>query len=50
MIILVSNDDGINAEGIIALEKSLETLAEVYTVAPEREQTSTRRRTPRRSR
>jgi 5'-nucleotidase len=40
MIILVSNDDGIHAQGLMALEKSLEPLAEVYTVAPEREQTS----------
>ena len=32
MIILLSNDDGIHAEGIIVLEKSLEPLAEVYTV------------------
>jgi 5'-nucleotidase len=40
MIILVSNDDGIHSEGIIALEKSLAPLGEVYTVAPEREQTS----------
>jgi 5'-nucleotidase len=40
MIILVSNDDGIHAEGIMALEKSVEALGEVYTVAPEREQTS----------
>mgnify|MGYP001199809502 CR=1 FL=1 len=40
MIILVSNDDGIHAEGIVALERSLASLAEVYTVAPDREQTS----------
>jgi 5'-nucleotidase len=40
MIILVSNDDGIHAEGLIALEKSVDPLGEVYTVAPEREQTS----------
>jgi 5'-nucleotidase len=40
MIILVSNDDGIHAEGVIALEKSVDPLGEVYTVAPEREQTS----------
>src|SRR5918996_1581740 len=40
MIILVSNDDGIHAEGIMALEKSVDPLGEVYTVAPEREQTS----------
>ena len=40
MIILLSNDDGIHSEGLIALERILEPLAEVYTVAPEREQTS----------
>lgn len=40
MIILLSNDDGIHSEGIVALERSLALLAEVYTVAPEREQTS----------
>jgi 5'-nucleotidase len=40
MVILVSNDDGIHAEGLIALEKSVDPLGEVYTVAPEREQTS----------
>lgn len=40
MIILVSNDDGIHAEGIVALERSLAPLAEIYTVAPEHEQTS----------
>jgi 5'-nucleotidase len=40
MIILISNDDGIHAEGIVALERSLAALAEIYTVAPEREQTS----------
>lgn len=40
MIILVSNDDGIHSEGIIALEETLKNVGEVYTVAPEREQTS----------
>ena len=40
MIILLSNDDGIHSEGIVALERSLAPLAEIYTVAPEREQTS----------
>jgi len=38
MIILLSNDDGIHADGIIALESSLQQIGEVYTVAPEREQ------------
>lgn len=40
MIILLANDDGIHSEGIVSLERSLAALAEVYTVAPEREQTS----------
>ena len=40
MVILVSNDDGIQSEGIVALEKKLQRLGEVYTVAPDREQNS----------
>ena len=32
--ILVTNDDGINAEGIAALEKALLELGDVYVVAP----------------
>jgi 5'-nucleotidase len=40
MMILVSNDDGINSEGLIALEEGLRAVGDVYTVAPEREQTS----------
>ena len=40
MIILLSNDDGIHSEGIIALENSLQDIGEVYTVAPDREQNS----------
>jgi 5'/3'-nucleotidase len=40
MIILLSNDDGIHSDGIIALERSLEQVGEVYTVAPDREQNS----------
>jgi 5'-nucleotidase len=38
MIILVCNDDGIQSDGIIALEKALARGGEVYTVAPDREQ------------
>jgi len=38
LVILVSNDDGIQSEGIRALEEVLKTLGEVYTVAPDREQ------------
>jgi 5'-nucleotidase len=40
MLILVTNDDGIHAEGLIALERRVWPLGEIYTVAPEREQTS----------
>src|SRR5919109_3875058 len=40
MIILLSNDDGIHSEGIVALERSLERVGEIYTVAPDREQNS----------
>src|SRR5262249_14110585 len=40
MIILLSNDDGVHSEGVIALEKSLQDVGEVYTVAPDREQNS----------
>ncbi|HZA53850.1 MAG TPA: 5'/3'-nucleotidase SurE [Candidatus Udaeobacter sp.] len=40
MIILLSNDDGIHSEGIIALEKNLQKIGEIYTVAPDREQNS----------
>lgn len=40
MIILLSNDDGIQSEGLIALEKSLARLGDIYTVAPDRAQSS----------
>ena len=40
MIILVSNDDGIYSEGLHALEAALKTVGEVYTVAPDREQSA----------
>src|SRR5215204_160125 len=36
--ILITNDDGIHAEGIIALEAAMSELGEVYVVAPESEQ------------
>jgi 5'-nucleotidase len=39
--ILVSNDDGINAKGLIALAKAVEPLGEVWVVAPEHEQSAT---------
>ena len=40
MRILISNDDGIQSEGLVALEEKLSNLGEVFTVAPDREQTS----------
>ncbi len=36
--ILITNDDGIHAEGIIALEAAMSEIGEVYVVAPESEQ------------
>jgi len=36
MIILLSNDDGIQSEGLAALEISLAPLGDIYTVAPTR--------------
>ncbi len=40
MLILVSNDDGIQARGVQALARELKTWAEVVVVAPEREQSA----------
>ena len=40
MIILVSNDDGIRAAGIRALEEALTPLGDVWVVAPDREQSA----------
>ena len=39
--ILVTNDDGINAEGLWALAKALKQVGEVVVVAPDREQSAT---------
>jgi 5'-nucleotidase len=38
LLILLTNDDGIYAPGLIALERELEQLGEVYVVAPATEQ------------
>lgn len=40
MIILLSNDDGIQSEGLMALEESIAEVGEIYTVAPDRAQSS----------
>lgn len=39
-LLLVSNDDGVDAAGVVALRKALATFADVYTVAPETEQSA----------
>jgi len=39
-LILLSNDDGIQAEGLLALEESVASLGEVYVVAPDREKSA----------
>jgi len=38
--ILISNDDGINSEGIHKLHETLKRLGEVYVVAPDRDQSA----------
>ncbi len=38
--ILISNDDGINSEGLHALNEALRTLGEVFIVAPDRNQSA----------
>ncbi|HKS16512.1 MAG TPA: 5'/3'-nucleotidase SurE, partial [Planctomycetota bacterium] len=38
MRLLLTNDDGISADGLVALERELRPLGEIYIVAPERQQ------------
>jgi 5'-nucleotidase len=38
--ILVTNDDGIQSEGLLALARALEKIAEVWVVAPDRERSA----------
>lgn len=38
--ILLSNDDGIFAEGLLALKREIEKIADVYVVAPEKERSA----------
>lgn len=40
MIILLSNDDGVHAQGLLTLKEVLEDLATVYVVAPDREKSA----------
>jgi 5'-nucleotidase len=39
-LILVSNDDGVGAAGLVALREALASFADVYTVAPQLEQSA----------
>ena len=39
-VLLVTNDDGVHAAGLVALAKALEDLGDVYVIAPEREQSA----------
>jgi 5'-nucleotidase len=39
-VLLVTNDDGVHAEGLAALARALDDLGEVYVIAPEREQSA----------
>src|SRR4030095_11520907 len=39
-LVVLTNDDGIHAPGLAALESALAELGEVYVVAPEREQSA----------
>jgi 5'-nucleotidase len=40
MLILITNDDGVDSGGLHALARALAPLGEVYTVAPDRERTA----------
>ena len=41
MNILITNDDGIQADGIIALAKAIKEIANVYVVAPDKQRSAT---------
>jgi 5'-nucleotidase len=41
LIVLLTNDDGINARGLLALKKELARIGQVWVVAPDREQSAT---------
>ena len=41
MNILITNDDGIYADGIIELAKAISKIANVYVVAPESQKSAT---------
>ncbi|HRE32521.1 MAG TPA: 5'/3'-nucleotidase SurE, partial [Candidatus Berkiella sp.] len=40
MRILLSNDDGVNAKGLVMLAKCLQPLADITVVAPDRDRSA----------
>ncbi len=41
MLVLLTNDDGINAKGLLTLKRELSKISQVWVVAPDREQSAT---------
>ena len=41
MLVLLTNDDGINAKGLLTLKRELSKIGQVWVVAPDREQSAT---------
>ncbi len=41
MLALLTNDDGVNAKGLLALKRELSKIGQVWVVAPDREQSAT---------
>ena len=41
MIVLLTNDDGVNAKGLLVLKKELSKIGQLWVVAPDREQSAT---------
>lgn len=41
MLVLLTNDDGINAKGLLTLKRELSKVGQVWVVAPDREQSAT---------
>jgi 5'-nucleotidase len=41
MLVLLTNDDGVDAKGLLALKKELSKIGQVWAVAPDREQSAT---------
>lgn len=41
MLVLLTNDDGVNAKGLLALKREVSKIGQVWVVAPDREQSAT---------